>query len=35
MIAICWQAWTDIRAEIVVAMNKGCYDVGLRKQHLG
>jgi len=35
MIAVCWQDWRDIREEITVAMNKGCHDVGLRKQHLG
>jgi hypothetical protein len=32
---ICWQAWTDIREEIAVAVKKGCHYVGLRKQHLG
>jgi len=35
MIVVCWQDWTDIREETAVAMNKGCHDVGLRKQHLG
>jgi hypothetical protein len=33
--AVCWQAWRDFKEEIAVAMNKGCHDVGLRKQHLG
>ena len=35
MIAVCWQDWRDIREESAVAVNKGCRDVGLRKQHLG
>ena len=35
MIALCWQARIDIREEFAVSMNKGCHDVGLRKQHLG
>ena len=35
MIAICWKAWTDIKEVTAVALNKGCLDVGLRKQHLG
>jgi hypothetical protein len=35
MIVVCWQAWRDIREEIAVTVNKGCYDFGLRKQHLG
>ena len=35
MIFVCWQDWRDIREEIVVAMIKGCHDVGLRKQHTG
>jgi hypothetical protein len=34
MFAVCWQAWTDIREETAVAVNKGCHDVGLRKQPL-
>jgi len=32
---ICWQAWTVITQQTAVAVNKGCHDVGLRKQHLG
>ena len=35
MIAVCWQAWRNIREESAVAMNKGCHDVGLKKEHLG
>jgi hypothetical protein len=35
MITVFWQAWKDIREEIAVAMNKGCRDIGLRKQRLG
>ena len=35
MIAVCWQAWRDIREESSVAVYEGCHDVGLRKQHLG
>jgi hypothetical protein len=35
MIAVCWQAWIDIREKFAVAMNIGCHDVGLRKQHFG
>jgi len=35
MIAVFWQAWIDIREEFVVAVNKVCLDVGLRKHHLG
>jgi len=35
MIAVCWQRWRDIGEEIAVARNKGCHDVGLKKQHLG
>jgi hypothetical protein len=35
MIIVCWQAWRDIREETAVAVNTGCRDVGLRKQHLG
>jgi hypothetical protein len=34
MIAVCWQAWTDIREVTAVALNKGCHDIVLRKQHL-
>jgi hypothetical protein len=33
-IAVCWQAWRDITEETAVDSNKGCHDVGLRKQHL-
>ena len=35
MIAVRWQDWRDITEEIAVAVNKGCRDVALRKQHLG
>ena len=35
MNAVCLQVWTPIREEIVVATNKCCHDVGLRKQRLG
>jgi len=35
MIAVCWQAWRDIREEFAVAVYKGCRYVGLKKQHLG
>jgi hypothetical protein len=35
MIVVCWQDRRGNRLEIAVAMNKGCHDVGLRKQHLG
>jgi hypothetical protein len=35
MVVVCWQAWRDIREETAVAVNTGCHDVGLRKQHLG
>jgi hypothetical protein len=34
MIAVCWQDWTAIGEEFAVGMNKGCHDVGLRKQPL-
>jgi hypothetical protein len=35
MVVVCWQAWRDIREGTAVAVNTGCHDVGLRKQHLG
>jgi len=35
MIVVFWQARRDIKEEIAVAVNNGCHDVGLRKQHLG
>jgi len=35
MIVVFWQSYRSIRELIAVAMNKGCHDVGLRKQHLG
>jgi hypothetical protein len=34
MITVCWQAWRGIGEETEVAMNKGCHDVGMRKQRL-
>ena len=34
MILVCWQVWRDIREVNDVAMNKGCHDVGMRKQQL-
>jgi hypothetical protein len=34
MTFVCWQDRTVNRLEIAVAMNNGCYIVGLRKQHL-
>jgi len=33
MIAVCWQARRHIREGIAAALNNGCHDVGLRKQH--
>jgi len=35
MITVFWQAWRVIREDVAVALNKGCHDDGLRKQHLG
>jgi len=35
VIAVCWQAWIDIREEFAVAVYRVCHDIGLRKQHLG
>ena len=32
---ICWQDARDIAEVTAVAVNKGCHDVRLRKQHLG
>jgi hypothetical protein len=34
MFVVFWQAWRDIREDTAVSVNKGCHDVGLRKQHL-
>jgi hypothetical protein len=34
MIIVCWQGWRETRQEFAVDMNKGCHDVGLRKQLL-
>jgi hypothetical protein len=35
LLYVCRSVGTDIREEDVVAMDKGCHGVGLRKQHLG
>ena len=35
MIVVCGQAWRGIKQETAVAINKGCHEVGLRKQDLG
>ena len=35
VITVFWQACRGIREQTAVSTNKGCHDVGLRKQHLG
>jgi len=35
MVVIFWQTRRGIKEDTASAMNKGCHDVRLRKQHLG